>query len=86
MESLIFRLSQLQGLKVSPSSSVMRYKGKETDVTKIASELGVDSVMTGRVIKRGDNLNITIELVDTKNNKSLGGEHYERKMSDLLGM
>jgi serine/threonine-protein kinase len=83
-ESLIFRLSQLQGLKVSPTSSVMRYKGKDTDVAKIASELGVDAVMTGRVVKRGDNLNITVELVDTKNNKSLWGEQYERKMSDLL--
>jgi serine/threonine-protein kinase len=83
-ESLIFRLSQIPGLKVSPTSSVMRYKGKDTDVTKIASELGVDAVMTGRLVKRGDNLNITVELVDTKNNKSLWGEQYERKMSDLL--
>jgi serine/threonine protein kinase/tetratricopeptide (TPR) repeat protein len=83
-ESLIFRLSQLPGLKVSPTSSVMRYKGKDTDVVKIASELGVDAVMTGRLTKRGDNLNITVELVDTKNNKSLWGEQYERKMSELL--
>lgn len=83
-ESLIFRLSQLPGLKVSPTSSVMRYKGKETDVEKIANELGVDAVMTGRFVKRGDNLNITVELVDVKNNKSLWGEHYERKVSDLL--
>ena len=83
-ESLIFRLSQLPGLKVSPTSSVMRYKGKDTDVAKIASELGVDAVMTGRLVKRGDNLNIAVELVDTKNNKSLWGEQYERKMSDLL--
>jgi tetratricopeptide (TPR) repeat protein len=83
-ESLIFRLSQLPGLKVSPTTSVMRYKGKDMDVAKIASELGVDAVMTGRLVKRGDNLNITVELVDTKNNKSLWGEQYERKMSDLL--
>ena len=83
-ESLIFRLSQLPGLKVSPTSSVMRYKGKDTDVAKIASELGVDAVMTGRLVKRGDNLNITVELVDVRNNKSLWGEQYERKMSDLL--
>ncbi|MDX6303550.1 MAG: hypothetical protein QOI77_519, partial [Blastocatellia bacterium] len=83
-ESLVFRLSQLPGLKVSPTSSVMQYKGKETDLSKIASELGVDSVMTGRFNKRGDNLDITVELVDTRNNKSLWGEQYERKMSDLL--
>jgi len=83
-ESLIFRLSQLPGLKVSPTSSVIRYKGKDTDIAKIASELGVDAVMTGRLVKRGDNLNITVELVDTRNNKSLWGEQYERKMSELL--
>jgi len=83
-ESLVFRLSQLPGLKVSPTSSVMQYKGKEVDLSKIASELGVDSVMTGRFNKRGDNLDITVELVDTRNNKSLWGEQYERNMSDLL--
>ncbi len=83
-ESLIFRLTQLPGLKVSPTSSVLRYKGKDTDVATIAAELGVDAVMTGRLVKRGDNLNITVELVDARNNKSLWGEQYERKMSDLL--
>ena len=83
-ESLIFRLSQLPGLKVSPTTSVMRYKGKDTDIARIASELGVDAVMTGRLVKRGDNLNITVELVDIRNNRSLWGEQYERKMSDLL--
>jgi TolB-like protein len=83
-ESLIFRLTQLPDLRVSPTSSVMRYKGNESDVMKIASELGVDAIMTGRLAKRGDNLNITVELVDARNNKSLWGEQYERKMSDLL--
>ncbi len=42
-ESVIFRLTQLPDLRVSPTSSVMRYKGKEIDVAKIASELGVDA-------------------------------------------
>ncbi|MBK6724502.1 MAG: tetratricopeptide repeat protein [Acidobacteria bacterium] len=62
----------------------MRYKGASTDVAKIASELGVDAVMTGRLTKRGDNLNITVELVDARTNKSLWGEQYERKLSELL--
>jgi eukaryotic-like serine/threonine-protein kinase len=83
-ESLIFRLTQLPDLRVSPTSSVMRYKGKETDIAKIANELGVDAVMTGRMTKRGDNLNITVELVDARTNKSLWGEQYERKLSELL--
>ncbi len=83
-ESLIYRLSQLPNLKVSPTSSVFRYKGKETDPQVIAKELGVDSVMTGRITHRGDNLTISVNLVDTRNGKSLWGEQYERKMSELL--
>ncbi|MGD9588526.1 MAG: tetratricopeptide repeat protein [Pyrinomonadaceae bacterium] len=83
-ESVIFRLTQIPDLRVSPTSLVMRYKGKDTDVAKIASELGVDAVMTGRLTKRGDNLNITVELVDARTNKSLWGEQYERKLSELL--
>ncbi len=83
-ESLIYRLSQLPNLKVSPTSSVMRYKGKETEPQIIARELGVDSLLTGRITQRGDNLTISVNLVDARNGKSLWGEQYERKMSELL--
>jgi len=83
-ESLIYRLSQLPSLKVSPTSSVFRYKGKETDVQKIGNELGVSAVLTGRIVQRGENLTISVELVDVRNNKLLWGEQYERKMSELL--
>ncbi len=83
-ESLIYRLSQLPNLKVSPTSSVMRYKGKEIDLKAIAKELGVTAVMTGRIAQRGDNLTISVELVDARNNKVLWGEQYDRQMSDLL--
>ncbi|HEY0658126.1 MAG TPA: protein kinase, partial [Pyrinomonadaceae bacterium] len=83
-ESLIYRLSQLPNLKVSPTSSVFRYKGKETDGQRIADELGVDAVMTGRMTQRGEQLTISVELVDVRNNRLLWGEQYERKMSELL--
>ncbi len=83
-ESLIYRLSQLPNLKVSPTSSVFRYKGKEADVQKIGNELGVSAVLTGRIVQRGENLTISVELVDVRANKLLWGEQYERKMSELL--
>ena len=83
-ESLIYRLTQLPNLKVSPTSAVIRFRGKDTDVAKIASELGVDAVMTGRLAQIGDNLTISVELVDVRNNTLLWGEQYDRKMSDLL--
>ena len=83
-ESLIYRLSQLPDLKVSPTSSVVQYKGKGGNLDAIANELGVRAVMTGKLVQRGDNLTISIELVDVANNKLLWGEQYDRKMSDLL--
>ena len=83
-ESLIFRLSQVPGLKVSPTSSVFRYRGKETDALKIGDELGVNAVMSGRMVQRGDNLTISVELVDVRSKTTLWGERFERKMSELL--
>jgi len=83
-DSLIYRLSQLPNLKVSPTSSVMRYKGLTGDAAKVASDLGVDSVMTGRLSQIGDNLNISVQLVDVRAGKVLWAEQYDRKISDLL--
>jgi hypothetical protein len=62
----------------------MRYKGKDVDAQRIATELGVQTVMSGRMTQRGENLSISVELIDAANNKILWGEQYERKMSDLL--
>jgi len=83
-ESLIYGLSQLPDLKVSPTSLVFRYKGKEIDPIKIGSELGVNAVMTGRVAQHGEDLTISVELVDVRNNKLLWGKQYDRKLVDLL--
>ncbi len=83
-ETLIYRLSQIPNLKVSARSLVFRYKGQQTDMEKIAAELGVDAVMSGRIVQRGDSLTISVDLTDVRNKKSLWGEQYERKLSDLL--
>ena len=83
-DSLIFRFSQLPGLKVSPTSSVMRYRGKEGDLDRVASELGVDSVLSGRLMQLGENLTISVELIDVRTKELVWKEQYERRMSDLL--
>jgi TolB-like protein/Flp pilus assembly protein TadD len=83
-DSLIYRLSQLPSLKVSPTSSVMRYRGKDTDVAQIAKELEVDAVMSGRLTQRGDDLSISVQLIDSRTKKLIWAEQYDRKMSDLL--
>ena len=83
-ESLIYRLSQLPNLKVSPTNSVMRFKSDQTDVGKIASALDVDAVMFGRLDQRGDDLTIGVELIDARTNKVIWAEQYDRKMADLI--
>src|SRR4029078_3508190 len=83
-ESLLYRLSQLPTLKVSPTSSVLRYKGRDADIPQIARELEVDAVMSGRLVQRGDDLTISVELIDAHTKKLIWAEQYDRKMSDLL--
>src|SRR5205814_496545 len=85
-ESIINSLTQLPNLKVTARSSVFRYKGKETDPMAVGKELGVRAVLTGRIMQRGDSLTISTELLDVRENKQLWGEHYQRKVSDLLAV
>ena len=85
-ESLINNLSRLPQMKIMSRSSVVRYKGKETDVQTIGRELGVEAVLMGRVIQRGDELSISIALVDARDNSHIWGEQYNRKLSDLLAV
>ncbi len=85
-DSLIYRLSQLPNLKVSPTSSVMRYQGKDSSVAQIAKELQVDAVMSGRLIQLGDDLSISVQLIDSRTEKLIWAEQYDRKMADLLAI
>ena len=83
-DSLIFRFSQLPNVRVSPTSSVMRFKGTTRDVAEIAKELDVDAVLSGRVMKAGDDLSISVQLIDARTQKLIWAEQYDRKMADLL--
>jgi len=83
-ESLIGSLSRLPNLTVRPRSTVFRYKAKDVDLQKAASELQVTAVVTGRVTQHGDALLVSAELTDIRNNRSLWSEQYDRKLSDAL--
>jgi serine/threonine protein kinase/Tfp pilus assembly protein PilF len=85
-ESLINSLSELPKLRVMSRNSVFRYKGQETDAQTAGRQLGVRAVLTGRVVQRGDNLTISTELVDTRDNSHLWGEQYNRRLADLLSL
>lgn len=85
-DNLIDRLSQIRGLRVMSHTAVFHYKGRETDPFTIGNELGVEAVLSGRLTKRNDVLNITLELVNAKDNSHIWGEQYDRKLSDLLAL
>ena len=85
-ESLINSLTQLQGLRVIPRTTVFHYKGREVDAQTIGRDLKVRAVLVGRVLLRGDTLSIQTELIDVENESQLWGEQYNRKLSDLLAI
>ena len=72
-ETLINSLSQIPNLSVKARSSVFRYKGKEIDPKKIAAELNVQAILTGRVVERGDQLTLNLELIDARTENILCG-------------
>jgi serine/threonine-protein kinase len=81
-ESLINNLSRLPKLKIMSRSSVFRFKG--TDPQEAGQKLGVRAVLLGRVLQRGDNLQVSTELIDVSDNSHLWGEQYNRKSADIL--
>ncbi|HUQ32217.1 MAG TPA: serine/threonine-protein kinase, partial [Pyrinomonadaceae bacterium] len=85
-ESLINNLSQLPKLSVKARSSVFRYKGREVEPQQIAGELSVQAVLNGRVVQHGDNLSLSLELVDARNGNLIWGEQYNRKLTDLVSL
>ena len=82
-QSIIYSLSQLPRLKVISFSSVLPYKGSVIDSAEVARELGVRAVLLGRLDQRGEDVSITAELVDTRDNSVLWGNQYTRPLSDV---
>jgi eukaryotic-like serine/threonine-protein kinase len=85
-ESLINSLSQLPHLKVMSRDSAFMYKGKDADARTVGHALGVRSVLKGRVMQRGDALEISAELVDARDNSHIWGQQYNRKAADIFAL
>ncbi len=83
-ETLIASLSQIAGLNVKARSSVFRYKGKETDARTIGKELGVQAVLNGRLVQRGDQLTLSLELIDAENENVIWQDKYDRRQADIV--
>jgi serine/threonine protein kinase/TolB-like protein len=85
-ESLIASLAHVPDLKVKSRNSVFRYKGKEVDVEKVGKELTVDALLTGRVVQRGDTIQVSADLTNVQDNTEIWGGQYERKAADIISL
>ncbi len=88
-DGLISNLSQMTRLKVMSRNSVFRFKVQgprdvPPDAQRVGRELGVQAVLTGRVVKRDDDLVISVELIDARDNGHLWGAQYGRKLADIF--
>lgn len=83
-ETLIKDLSAIPGVSVKGRSSVFRYKGREADARSIGKELGVQAVLFGRVVPRGDQISLSLELLDADTENVIWSDKYDRSRSDLV--
>ena len=83
-EELITELSRIQALKVISRTSVMGYKGTKKHLPQIARELGVDGIVEGSVNREGDQVRLTVQLLDGPNDRHLWSEDYQRELRGIL--
>ena len=85
-EELIDRLSQVKSLQVIARTSVMNYKKKEKNVSEIAKELSVGSVVEGSVRKAGNRVRVTVQLISAETEAHLWSSHYDKNLDDIFAV
>jgi len=83
-EELTTELSKIGALKVISRTSAMQYKGAKKPLPQIARELGVQGVVEGSVMREGNTVRITVQLIDAPTDKHLWAESYQREMHGVL--
>ena len=83
-EELITDLSKVGALRVISRTSIMQYKGVHKPLPQIARELNVDAVVEGSVLRSGDRVRITAQLIHAASDQHLWADSYERDLSDVL--
>ncbi len=83
-DELIAHLAKIRSLRVISRTSSMEYKGTHKTLSQIARDLNVDSVVEGTVMRSGDRVRITAELVQVATDRHLWAETYESQLGDIL--
>jgi len=85
-EEIINTLAKIERLHVASRLSAFRFKGADADSRTIGDELGVATLLEGSVRKAGDQLRITVQLIDTSNDRHLWSQRYDRRMEDIFAI
>lgn len=85
-EALITDLAKIRALRIISRTSIMRYKGQRKPVPDIARELHVDALVVGSVLRAGNRVRITAQLIHAQTDTHLWAESYERELSDILAL
>jgi tetratricopeptide (TPR) repeat protein len=85
-DELITDLAQISALRVISRTSVMAYKGARKPLPQIARELNVDAVVEGTVLRSGDQVRITAQLIEAATDKHLWSQSYEGELQDTLAL
>ena len=85
-DELITDLAQISALRVISRTSVMVYKGARKPLPQIAHELNVDAVVEGTVLRSGDRVRITAQLIEASTDKHLWSQSYEGELRDTLAL
>ncbi len=85
-EALITELGNISALRVISHQSVMQYKGTKKSVPQIARELNVEAIVEGSIIRAGDQVRITVQLIDGRTDRHLWAYSYQREMRGILSL
>ena len=85
-EALITDLAKIGALKVISRTSVMRFKSSDMPLPDIARELGVNAILEGSVLMVGDEVRITVQLIDASTDTHLWAESYDRQLTGILAL
>lgn len=83
-DQLTTYLARIGSLRVISRTSAMQYQGKRPPLSRIARELKVDAVVEGSVVRSGNSVRITAQLIDANNDEHLWAESYDRPFRDIL--
>jgi tetratricopeptide (TPR) repeat protein len=85
-DELITELARIPGLRVVSRTSVMQDKGTRKSLAQIARELNVDAIVEGSVVRSGNRVRITAQLIDARSDKHLWAQSFEEPLGDILSL